>query len=54
MRLALEAKGGVVVAEAAFGPRELGAKRGILDVSGFVAKMTGALSSHAPSRIHTK
>jgi hypothetical protein len=52
MRLAVEAKGGVVVAETAFGPRELGAKRGLLDVSDFVAEMTGRVSAQAAARIH--
>jgi glutamate synthase (NADPH) small chain len=52
MRLAVEAKGGVVVTETAFGPRELGAKRGLLDVSDFVAKMTGRVSAQSVPRIH--
>ena len=47
MRLAVEAKGGVVFAETAFGPREIGAKRGILDVSDFVAEMTGRAAAQA-------
>jgi len=52
MRLAVEAKGGVVFAEAAFGPREIGAKRGIPDVTEFVAEMT----SRAPAQVaaHTE
>jgi glutamate synthase (NADPH) small chain len=54
MRLAVEAKGGVVVTETAFGPRELGAKRGLLDVSDFVAKMAGRVSGQAVPRIHAE
>jgi len=54
MRLAVEAKGGVVVSEAAFGPRELGARRGLLDVSDFVAKMTGIASAQATARMHAE
>jgi hypothetical protein len=54
MRLAVEAKGGVVVSEAAFGPRELGARRGLLDVSDFVAKMTGIASAQATVRMHAE
>jgi len=47
MRLAVEAKGGVVFTEAAFGPRKPWAKRGLLDVSEFVVKMTGRASARA-------
>jgi glutamate synthase (NADPH/NADH) small chain len=51
MRRTVELKGGVVVAEAAYGPRELGAKRGIPDVSGFVTAATGTVSSPTAPRV---
>lgn len=54
MRLAVEVKGGVVVTDTAFGPRELGAKRGLLDVSDFVATMTGKVLAQEVSRIQAE
>jgi len=51
MRQALEAKGAVVVAQAAFGPRELGAKAGVFGPAAFGRELARRTSIEATSRV---
>jgi glutamate synthase (NADPH/NADH) small chain len=51
MRQALEAKGAVVVAQAAFGPRELGGKAGIFGPAAFGRELARLASTAATPRV---
>ena len=51
MRQALEAKGAVVVAQAAFGPREVGGKAGVFGPAAFGRELARRTSIEATSRV---
>ena len=51
MRQAIEAKGAVVVAQAAFGPRELGGKAGALGPAAFGRELARRTSAEAAPRV---
>jgi hypothetical protein len=51
MRQALEAKGAVVVAQAAFGPRELDGKAGVFGPAAFGRELARRTSMEATPRV---